>query len=399
VSVGREASRLTAVEVKNLTKPGRYGAGQGLYLDIDSEGVKRWILRYQLRGRRRDMGLGAYDPQRNGLAQARRAAQDAREQIARGIDPIDARKRPTGVPTFAEHSKALIADLAHGWRGAKTEQGWTRSLLSHGAKLGPKLVDQITTDDVVATVKPYWTAQPESGGKLRERVERVLDSARAAGFITGPWENPARWKGHLEHMLSKRKKLTRGHFKALPYADAPAFMVRLRERTGMGAKAVEWAILTAAREGMVIGARWTEIRGDLWIIPASRMKDEREHRVPLSDAALALLDRIEPAPSRRTGFVFKGSKRGSHISNATPDKALKLLKVDVTLHGFRSTFRDWAGDCTEHPREVVEAALAHAVGDAVERAYRRSDALEKRRKLMADWAEYLAKPPTSTSGR
>jgi len=172
-------------------------------------------------------------------------------------------------------------------------------------------------------------------------------------------------------------------------------MAALREREGMGAKALAFTILTAAREGMTIGARWPEVKGDVWAIPASRMKDGKEHRVPLSDAALEALRRVESAPSHRTGYIFMGAKKGSHISNATTDKALKLMKVPVTVHGFRSTFRDWAGDCTEHPREVVEAALAHAVGDAVERAYRRGDALEKRRRLMQDWADYLAKPVKS----
>lgn len=395
MDVGRLVNRLTAVEVKNLSAPGRYGDGGGLYLDIDAQGAKQWLLRFQLRGRRRDMGLGAVTPT-NGLAQARQAAREAHEQIGKGIDPIEARKRPAGVPTFAEQSKALIADLSPGWRGAKTEAGWTRSLLTHAAKLGPRLVDQITTEDVLAVVRPFWTAQPESGGKLRERIERVLDSARAGGAITGAWQNPARWKGHLAHMLPKRQKLSRGHFKALPYKDAPAFVQDIRTKDSMGARALEWTILTASREGMTRGATWAEIAGDLWIIPASRMKDGREHRVPLSAAAIALLGRVGLAG--RTGYLFPGSKRGSALSNATQDAVLERAGLDVTVHGFRSTFRDWAGDCTDHPREVVEAALAHAVGDAVERAYRRGDALEKRRKLMQDWADYLAKPcvPTAT---
>lgn len=393
--MGREVDRLTAVEVRNLSKPGRYGDGQGLYLDIAEDGVKRWLLRFQMRGRRRDMGLGAVTPQ-NGLGQARKAAQAAREQIAKGIDPIEARRRPAGVPAFADHARTLIADLAPGWRGDKTKAGWERSLLSHAAKLGPRLVDQIATDDVLAVLRPMWSAKPESAGKLRERIERVLDSARAAGFIADPWENPARWKGHLSHMLPKRQKLSRGHHAALPYTQASEVFGRLIQKEGMGAKALVVTILTAAREGMTIGAKWSEIKGDLWVIPASRMKDGREHRVPLSGAALEALRRVESAPSHRVGYIFKGSKRGSHISNATMDKAVKTLKIDATVHGFRSTFRDWAGDCTEYPREVVEAALAHAIGDAVERAYRRGDALEKRRKLMDDWAAYLSSGKNSS---
>lgn len=386
--VGREIDKLTAVEVKNLSQPGRYGDGGGLYLEVEKDGSKRWLFRYQLHGRRRDMGLGAYDPKRNSLAQARKAAQDAREQIGRGTDPIDARRRPTGVPTFAEQSRRLIADLAPGWRGAKTEAGWTRSLLAHAAKIGAKPVDAITTEDVLQVVRPLWSAKPESGGKLRERIERVLDSARAGGVIEGPWENPARWKGHLAHMLPKRKTLTRGHFAALPYAELPAFMGRLHTQESMGARALEFTVYTWAREGMVIGADWKEVRGDLWTVPGSRMKDGKSFVMVLSPEALAVLDRVSGAG--RTGYIFKGSKRGSHISNATMDAVLDRMDLKVTVHGFRSTARDWAGDCTEHAREVIETALAHKVGDAVERAYRRSDAIEKRRALMNDYAAFAA---------
>lgn len=392
MDVGQTVNRLTAVEVRNLTEPGRYGDGQGLYLVVDDQKRRSWLLRFQLHGRRRDMGLGALTKE-NGLAEARQKAKDARAQIDKGVDPIEARKRPTGVPTFAEHAAALIADLAPGWRGAKTEAGWTRSLLTHAGKLRSRPVDRINTEDVLAVVRPLWTSQPESGGKLRERIERVLDSARAAGHIAGAWENPARWKGHLAHRLPKRQKLIRGHFKAMPYKDAPAFVQLIRTKDSMGARALEWTILTVAREGMTIGGTWPEIAPALWTIPGARMKDGREHRAPLSDAAEALLVRIGLAG--RTGYLFPGSRRGTAISNATMDAVLDRLDLDFTVHGFRSTFRDWAGDCTDHPREVVEAALAHAVGDAVERAYRRGDALEKRRKLMQDWADFLATPPSA----
>lgn len=385
VGTGVGTNLLSAVEVRNLSKLGRYSDGGGLYLEIEKTS-RFWVFRYQLHGRRRDMILGALTDT-NGLAVARRKAQDARGLIEKGVDPIDARKRPAGVPTFAEHAKTLVADLAPGWRGAKTESGWTRSLLTHAAKLGPLPVDKVTTHDVLAVVRPYWSSQPESGGKLRERIERVLDSARAAGFIAGTWENPARWKGHLAHMLPKRKKLSRGHFRAIPYADAPAFMAALRPQQGMGAHALEWSILTTAREGMVIGALWTEIAGAVWTVPGDRMKDGAAFQIPLTDDALAVLERV--AGAGRHGYIFKGSREGTHISNATMDAVLKRMGVDATPHGFRSTFRDWAGDCTDHPREVAEMCLAHVVGDAVERAYRRGDALEKRRRLLADWADYL----------
>lgn len=384
-SVG-QTNLLSAVEVRGLTEPGRYPDGGGLYLEV-GKGARRWLLRYQLHGRRRDMILGALT-ESNGLGAARQAARDARALIERGLDPIDARRRPAGVPTFAAHAAAVVADLAPGWRGKKTEAGWTRSLQTHAAKLGPLAVDKVTTHDVLAAVRPYWSAQPESGAKMRERIERVLDSARAAGFIVGSWENPARWKGHLAHMLPKRRKLSRGHFKALHYADAPAFMAALRPQQGMGAHALEWTILTAAREGMVIGAQWSEISGAVWTVPGERMKDGRDFHIPLTDAALAVLERV--ARDGRRGYVFRGSREGSHISNATMDAVLKRMGVPATPHGFRSTFRDWAGDCTDHPREVAEMCLAHVVGDAVERAYRRSDAAAKRRRLLSDWADFLA---------
>lgn len=390
-SVGQAVSRLTALEVRNLTKPGRYGDGDGLYLVIRPHGAKEWCLRYQLRGRRRDMSLGGLTPT-NGLATARQAAQQARDAVSRGVDPIDARKRPTGVPTFAEHAVKLVATLAPSWRGKKTEGNWSRSLQTHAAKLGPKLVDQIGTEDVLGVVKLYWTTQPESGGKLRERIERVLDSARAEGLIQGPWENPARWKGHLAHMLPKQKKLSRGHHPAMPYGQCPAFVALIATKASMGARALEFAILTAAREEMVCGATWAEVHGDVWTIPAGRMKLEVAHRVPLSPAAVAVLDRVGLAGRPGRALIFPG-RRGKQMSSTTMDRVLIRLKLGYTPHGFRSSFRDWAGDCTEHPREIAEAALAHTIGNAVEQSYRRGDALAKRRLLMDDWAAYLAAAP------
>lgn len=402
LNVGRGTNQLSAVAVRREKKPGRYGDGGGLYLEVLENGRKRWLLRYQMRGRRRDMILGAVTDA-NGLAAARQAAQDARSLIARGIDPIDARKRPTGVPTFADHSRAVIEALAPGWRGRDTRSGWERSLLAHAAPVGKLLVDQVTTADVVRVLSPIWTVKAESGAKLRERIERVLDHARAAGHIAGAWENPARWRGHLALMLPKRVKLQRGHMRAIPYATAPAFMARLRAASGMGAAGLEVAILTAAREGMVIGADWSEVAGDVWTVPGSRMKGGAPFVIPLTKPVLTVLDRLGRAG--REGYIFKGSRRGTHISDATMDKACKTLKVDATPHGFRSTFRDWAGDCTDHPREIAEMCLAHVVGDAVERAYRRGDALAKRRRLLEDWAVYLGggappapEDPTQGSG-
>jgi len=399
--MGRAANRLTAVEVRNKREPGRYGDGDGLYLEVLDTGQKRWLLRYQLRGRRRDMVLGAVTDQ-NGLSAARMAASEARGLLARGIDPIDERKRPAGAPTFETAARELIEALAPSWRGRDTRKRWERCLLTYAAKLKPLRVDDVSVTDVLGVLRPMWSKMPESAAKTRECIERVLDAQRAAGAIRGPWENPARWKGHLALMLPRRKVLTRGHHPAMPYADAPAFVAQIREQDGMGARALEFAILTAMREGVVMTARWDEIdlSGDApcWRIPADKMKMARSFVVPLSSAAVALLERVGAAGRR--GWVFPGQRQrgrpAPHISNATMDAVLKRMALPYTPHGFRSTFRDWAGDCTEHAREVAEEALAHVVGDETERAYRRSDALAKRRRLMEDWATYLsASAPTS----
>lgn len=386
LDVGRATNRLTAVQIRNIKAPGRYGDGNGLYLEVLDDGRRRWLLRYQLRGRRRDMTLGAVTDT-NGLAVARKAAQDAHALISKGIDPIEARRRPIGVPTFLDHSTAVIEAVAPGWRGRDTRRGWERSLLTHARAIGKLSVDQITSADVIAVLRPLWATKAASATKLRERVERVLDHARVAGHITGPWENPARWRGHLEHMMAKRAKLQRGHMRAIPYSEAPGFMAQLRARRSMGAAALQVTVLTAARAGMVIGAQWPEIHGDVWVVPGSRMKDAKEFRVPLTPPVIAVLDQLGRAG--RTGYIFKGARRATHISDATMNRVCTALGVEASPHGFRSTFRDWAGDCTDHPREVAEMCLAHVVGDAVERAYRRADAFAKRRRLLEDWATYL----------
>lgn len=394
VGVGRQVNRLSARFVQTVTEPGRYGDGEGLYLEVGADGSKRWLFRFQLHGRRRDMGLGAVTKD-NGLAEARQAARDARAKIAKGVDPIEARKRPTGVPTFEEMAKRVIEDLAPGWRGKYTKPHWERSLLKYAVKLKSKPVNQIDTADVLSVLRPMWASKPESAGKVRERLERVLDAAKAAGHIESPWENPARWRGHLAHILPKRPTLSQGHLAAMPYADAPAFVAVIRTRNGMGYLALEWTILTGVREAMTTGAQTKEVDAEakLWTVPGSRMKDGKEHRTPLSEEAIAVYHRVRAEKRGPEEFLFPGAVKDRPLSNMTMDMALRRLKAPYTVHGFRSTFRDWAGDCTEHPREVVEAALAHAIGSAVERAYRRGDALEKRRKLMQDWADFLFKPP------
>jgi integrase len=395
VNVARKINQLTAVSIRSLSEPGRYGDGNGLYLTIAKDGTKRWALIYQMAGRRREMGLGNLSAV--SLAEAREATRDAHKLIKDGVDPIDARQRPAGIPTFAEAGKGLIADLSPGWRGAKTEESWTRSFESHAAPLAKRSIDSIGTDDVLRVLRPIWATKAESAGKLRERVERLLDYAKANGWRSG--ENPARWRGHLALMLPPRQKLTRGHHRSLPYAAMPKFMADLRGRKALAAKALEFTILTASREDMALSATWREVSGDLWTVPASRAKrkpgDLRPHRVPLPPAVLELLDSVRPRRAAPGAYIFPGEVEGRPLSNQTMDRLLWRMKVDATPHGFRSTFRDWAGDCTEFPREVAEEALAHTIGDDVERAYRRGDALEKRRKLMTAWADYCATPPPS----
>lgn len=378
---------LTNVSAKALTKHGRHADGAGLYLAVDAYG-KRWVLLFSANGKRREMGLGKFPDV--SLAAARGKAEAARDAVRDGTDPINARKAPKSTETFATFAAALITDLSPGWSGAKTEDGWTRSLLTHAAGLADKALDDITTEDVLETVKPYWTAKPESGQKLRARLEVVLDAAKAKGLRSG--DNPARWRGHLDRLLSKPSKLTRGHHRSLPWADAPAFMKDLAKRRGMGARALEWTIYHAAREGMTLAAVWGQIpdpaAGD-WHVPADLMKSRRAFISPITDQCRAVLAHCDTS----TPFVFPGARLDRGLSNATMDKLLKDMGVNATPHGFRTTFREWAGDCTDHPREVAEAALDHVVGNATERAYRRGDALAKRRLLMQDWADFLAPRP------
>lgn len=261
------------------------------------------------------------------------------------------------------------------------------TLTTYAAPLRSKPLDQIGTDDVLAVLTPIWTTKSETASRLRGRIERVLDAARAKGLRTG--ENPARWRGHLDHLLPKRRKLTRGHHAAMPYDQVPAFVARLREGRGVAARAPEFTILCASRSGEVLGARWDEVdlKAKLWTVPGPRMKGGREHRVPLTERALAILAEVEPL--RNGDYVFPGQRRGRPLSNMSMEMCLRRMKVDETVHGFRSSFRDWAGEETAVPREVAEVALSHAVGDATELAYRRADALAKRRKLMEAWAAFV----------
>jgi integrase len=280
-----------------------------------------------------------------------------------------------------------------GWRNAKHQQQWRNTLAVYCVKIWTKPVDTIGTEDVLAVLRPIWQAKPETASRLRGRIEAVLDAARANGHILESTANPSRWRGHLNKLLSKRQKLTRGHHAAMPFGDVSEFVEQLRARQAIAALALEFVILTAARSGEVFGARWAEfdMKGKVWTVPAARMKSGREHRVPLSARAVQILEGL--AETKVGDFVFPGNKPNRPLSNMATEMLLRRMKVDVTTHGFRSSFGDWAGELTDFPREIAEAALAHAVGDETEQAYRRGDALAKRRKLMDAWSNYLAKAP------
>jgi integrase len=383
--MSKQLHKLSARMVATLTKPGRHSDGGGLYLSISPSGARSWVFMWKVVGKRREMGLGSLRDVP--LAKARQRAAVAREMLVEGIDPLAARDRPKAM-TFGEAADALIESMSSSWRNAKHRAQWTMTLTVYCEPLRSKPVAEVGIEDVLTVLQPLWTTKPETASRLRGRIERVLDFARARGQRSG--ENPARWRGHLDALLPKRAKLTRGHHKAMPFDEVPAFMASLRGREGVASYALEFAILTAARSGEVLGARWDEFNLDaaLWTVPAARMKGSREHRVPLSERAVEILRQMEQA--RFSEFVFPGLKRNRPLSGMALEMVLRRMKVDVTVHGFRSAFRDWAGERTHFPREVAEAALAHLVGDAVERAYRRGDALEKRRLLMDDWARFCA---------
>jgi integrase len=368
------AAELTARKVETA-KPGKYSDGGNLYLIVSPSGSRKWVLRFTWRGRAKEMGLGSASSVP--LADARERAASARRKIAQGLNPIEERKRDNGIPTFGEMADVVRETLSAGFRNEKHKAQWKTTLETYAAPLREKPVDTITTDDVLTVLKPIWTMKAETASRLRGRIEKVLDAAKAKGFREG--ENPARWRGHLDHLLPRRPKLTRGHHAAMPYEEVAPFVARLREGGSSAAQALELCILTAARSGEILGMRWDEVdlEKKLWSLPPNRMKAGREHRVPLSAPAVSILRALHKVKSGE--FVFPGQVRGKPLSNMAMEMVLRRMKLDhVTVHGFRSSFRDWAGNMTSFPREVTETALAHVIGDKAEQAYRRGDALEKK---------------------
>jgi integrase len=404
-----QIGKLSAVEVAKAKGPAVLHDGGGLYLRVSPTGSKAWVFRFQLDGKRRDMGLGPFPD--ISLAEARRRATDHRNQRRDGIDPLEAKAAQRQAQrlasakgrTFQECAAEFIEKHRAGWRNAKHRQQWENTLATYVyPTLGQLPVSAIDTGLVVQVLDPIWTTKPETASRVRGRIEAVLDAATVRGFRQGP--NPAQWKGNLAHILPARSRVRRvEHHAALPFDETPAFLAAVRSRQGMAARALEFAALTAARTGEVLGARWSEIDlpARVWAVPADRMKMEREHRVPLSDAALDVLEKVKPLALTTEGVpnpaapVFPGPRRALPMSNMTMLMLLRRMKRDdLTAHGFRSTFSDWAAERTSYPREVVEMALAHAIGNKVEAAYRRGDLFEKRRQLMIDWANFCQMSPS-----
>jgi len=388
--MGRQIDKLTARKAETVKTPGRHSDGGGLYLNVTESGAKSWLFMFKKAGRRREIGLGsARDVP---LARARALASEARQHVVGGRDPLAMRIKPASM-TFGEAATALVDSMSSSWRNAKHRAQWTMTLTVYAAPLTPLPTVEIPPMTCSACCSPCGSRSQKRLSRLRGRIERTLDFAKARGMRSG--ENPARWRGHLDALLPKRPKLTRGHHKAMPFTDVPAFMDAIRKREGSAPAALEFVILNAARSGEVLGARWNEIdlEGRLWTIPAERMKAGRPHRVPLSDRAVEILKSMSKI--RASDFVFPGMKAERSLSSMALEMLLRRMKSEVTVHGFRSAFRDWAGESTAFPREIAEAALAHLVGDAVERAYRRGDALEKRRALMDAWASFCGTKPSA----
>jgi len=383
---------LTVAEIKAATKP-KLRDGDGLWLHASKGGGKAWVFIYIRNGRRREMGLGAYGTGTGqvSLAAARTKADEIRGILGRGGDPFKEMEERLSKPKptlFGDLADEYIRTMSPKWRGKQTLPAWERFAATYAKGLRKIPVDEVDTDAVVRVLTPLWNSKPETATKTRERVKLVLDHAKARGLRTG--DNPASWAGHLDQILPTPKKLVRGHHAAMPYADMPAFMKRLRAKEGVAARALEFTILAAARSGETRGAPFSEfdLEKAVWTVPAGRMKEPREHRVPLCARAIEIVKEMKEIAINQ--LVFPGQKLGRPLSDAALGNVLDdTAASEFTVHGFRSAFSDWTGEETHHRREVAEAALAHAVGDAVERAYRRGDALKKRRKLMDDWAKFL----------
>jgi integrase len=405
------SNKLSATKVGRTKGPAILHDGGGLYLRIAASGAKSWVYRYALNGKRHDMGIGPYPLY--SLAEARQKALEHRKLRHEGIDPLEQRRSQRAAQrlveartkTFRECAEDYFNSNKAGWRNTRHRDQWWTSLETHVfPTIGELPVQAIDTALVMRVLKPFWTKKPETASRVRGRIETVLDAAKALGFREG--ENPARWRSHLENLLPRKNRLRRvEHHAALPYSEVPEFFAALQGHGGIPAYAIQFAILTAARSGEVLRAVWGEIDLDakVWTVPANRMKGHREHRVPLSTVAIAVLKAVTPlAPTKNRAPlphapVFSGRRRGLPMWDVTlRNTAKRVWRGDFTIHGFRSCFSDWSAERTAYPREVVEMALAHAIKSRVEAAYRRGDLFEKRRQLMDAWAKFCTTPPPAS---
>jgi integrase len=402
------AGKLSAVEVTKAKGPAVLHDGGGLYLRIAHSGSRSWVFRFQLDGKRRDMGLGPYPDV--SLAEARRRAIEHRNQRRDGIDPLVAKEAQRQAQRLADAKGKSFREVAEefvgrnevGWRNAKHRQQWRNTLAAHVYPIiGNLPVAAIDVGLVLKVIEPIWTKTPETASRVRGRIEAVLDAATVRGYRQGP--NPAQWKGNLAHILPARAKVQKvEHHAALPFDEMPTFLADLQSQGGVAARALEFVIFTAARLGEAIGARWSEIdlAAKVWTVPTDRMKAGKEHRVPLSDAALAVLIRMQPFALTTddnldaAAPVFPGLRRALPLCDSALWALLRrrMGRTDLTIHGFRSTFRDWCAERTSYPRDVVEMALAHAIENKVEAAYRRGDLFDKRRQLMQAWGLFCTTP-------
>ena len=394
--MARAINRLSALQVKTAKLPGYYADGGNLWLQVARGGSKSWVLRYTLAGKAREMGLGSAST--FSLQDARDRAQAARKLLADGIDPIDAKREAqqqarmeaSNRRTFASCAAEYIKAHEAGWKSAKHAAQWSATLEAYAyPMIGDLAVADVETAHVLRLLEPIWRTKAETASRLRGRIENILDWATVQKYRSG--DNPARWRGHLDKLLPARSKVQKvQHHPALPWREMGAFMRELRGQQGTAARAVELIILTACRTSEAFNADWREI--DLaqrtWTIPAVRMKAGKEHIIPLSDAAVSVLQ-AQAAAHGMEGYIFPGTRSGKPLSNMAGLMLLKRIgRADLTVHGFRSTFRDWAGESTNHPREVIEHALAHQLKDKAEASYARGTLFEKRRVLMADWARH-----------
>jgi integrase len=398
--MARAIHRLSPLKIKKLG-PGLHSDGLNLYLQVSESGARSWIFLYSRGGKSTSVGLGSIHT--TTLAEARDIAHDLRRLLRDGVDPLEARRAAKAQKalahaktiTFENAAKQYITAHCTGWRNLRHASQWRDSLATYAFPvLGALPVRSIDTGLIMQVLEPIWGTIPDTAARLRGRIESIWDWAKVKAFCEG--ENPARWRGHLDKLLPKKSKVRKPkHHTALPYREMPAFLVEVRKQQGIAARALEFTVLTAVRSGEALGARWSEIdlTERVWSVPAERMKGGREHRVPLSDRAVETLEEMQASRDVEGDFVFPGGQRGKPLSeNAMYVRLRRMGCGDLTVHGLRSTFRDWAAEQTSYANHVVEQALAHAISNAVEAAYRRSDLFEHRRRLMQEWALFCAAP-------